>query len=92
MFAKGLPRESHLVKALRPYQKQTDVEDMPADAWDFTDHLLATIADKLEILYFIQLDPATRPAEPSFIPRPGLRRKKRGAAAWFGGMGIATEE
>lgn len=96
VFIGGLPADSRLVRVLRPYQPQTDIADLPADVWETTEHLLATIADKLELLYLIQLDPKTRPSfQP--IPRPGRRaieeaRPKRGRSAWFGGMGIPTEE
>lgn len=65
----------------------TPMEEMSPDYWNTTEYLLADIADKLEILYWIQLDPKTRPSKPNFIPRPGSRKRK-GASAWFGGLGL----
>lgn len=93
VFIAGLPKDSHLVQVLRPYQPSVEISDLPADAWDMKEHLLANIADKLELLHYIQLDPATRD-DPRFTPRPGTRAvvAKRGISGWFGGMGIPTEE
>lgn len=94
VFISGLPRDSKLSSAIRPYREPVEIGDLPADAWDMTEHLLANIADKLEMLYYIQLDPSTRPSEPSWTPRPGVKREgsKRGLSAWFSGLGIPTEE
>lgn len=71
----------------------TPIEDMPADFWGNIEHGLADVCDKLEVLYYIQLDPKTRPPKPKFMPRPGQPKpKKRGAAAWFQGMGMSVPE
>jgi hypothetical protein len=96
VFISGLPKQSRLVSAIRPYRDPIDIEDLPADAWEMSDHLLANIADKLEKLYWIQLSNDSRPSEPSWTPRPGMSQrdsgKKRGLSAWFSGLGVPTEE
>jgi hypothetical protein len=95
VFIRGLPKDSQLVAAIRPHLDHVEISDLPASAWDMSEHLLANIADKLELLYYIQLDPSTRPSQPSWTPRPGAKKdhdKKRGLSAWFSGLGVPTEE
>lgn len=94
-YVRHLPSDCRLHSVLRRDMEArgvtpTPIEDLPSDVWDTKDHLLATIADKLEVLYWIQLDhkSSSSPAYPAYVPRPGIRRKRRGASAWFSGMGL----
>lgn len=91
IFIQQLPGDSHLSRELRKHvTERTRTEDLPEDAWSMDQHLLALLVDKIEVLTWIQLDPKTRPSQPAFLPRPGVRRRK-GTSAWLSGFGITKE-
>lgn len=91
ILVQQLPGDSHLSRELRKHiTERTRTEDLPEDAWDLNQHLLALVVDKIEVLTWIQLDPKTRSSQPAFLPRPGVRRR-RGAASWLSGFGISKE-
>ncbi|ALG06853.1 hypothetical protein AOZ06_07830 [Kibdelosporangium phytohabitans] len=67
----------------------TPIEHLPSDAWSTAEHLLATVADKIEALTWMQADAKSRGPAPNWLARPGqTARKPKGASAWFAGLGL----
>ncbi|RSM73450.1 hypothetical protein DMH04_41295 [Kibdelosporangium aridum] len=90
----GLPGSSRFHAVVRRRLEKegvqaTPIEQLPGDHWSTTDHLVATVADKIEALMWMQADPQSRGSEPNWLPRPGqAARKPKGAKAWFAALGI----
>lgn len=90
----GLPATSQFHTVIRRRMEKegyrpTPIEDLPGDFWSTTDHLIATVADKIEALTWMQADPKSRGSAPNWLPRPGqAATKPKGAKAWFAALGI----
>jgi hypothetical protein len=94
VLVNGLPSTSNLHHLMRKRFEEADrqptpIEDLPPDYWSTTDYLIAAVADNVEALAWMLADPKSRPQEPHRLPRPGTKStKKKGTAAWFGGLGL----
>lgn len=91
-YVKGLPSDSQLVDVLRKYQpiEPTPIEDLPADAWTTSEHLLARISNQLTMEWQSKLKKQDQ-SQDAFVKVPGTNaHKPKGAKAWF--MGLTGKE